>query len=108
MTLASVFLSLFVGLLVVPPVLYYGMRHLTSAEQVSIKKAAVVAFLGIVVTGGLEFLLGWLPVVGVLVAPLAWIGVVRGFYQTSWPHAAAIGLSSWALPVFVVRLLAGL
>ena len=108
MTLAAAFLSLFVGLLVIPPVIYYGVRHITSAEQVSVKKAVVVAFLGIVVTGGLEFLLGWLPVVGVVVAPLAWIGMIRGLYSTSWPTAAAIGLSSWALPVLVVRFLAGL
>ena len=108
MTLATALLSLFVGLLVIPPVIYYGTRRIAPAKQVSFKKAVVVAFLGIVVTGGLEFLLGWLPVVGVVVAPLAWIGVIRGFYQTSWPTAAAIGLSSWALPVLVVRFLAGL
>ena len=107
MTLATALLSLFVGLLVIPPVIYYGVRHITPAEHVSVKKAVVVAFLGIVVTGGIAFLFGWLPVVGVLVAPLAWIGVIRGLYRTSWPTAAAIGLSSWALPVFVVRFLAG-
>ena len=108
MTLASTLLSLFVGLLVIPPILYYGMRRLTPTERVNEKKAVVVAFLGIVVTGGLDFLLGWLPVVGVVVAPLAWICAVKGFYQTSWPSAAAIGLSSWALPVLVVRFLVGL
>ena len=108
MTPATALLSLFIGLLVIPPIVYYGVRYIASAEQVSSKKAVVVAFLGIVVTGGLEFLLGWLPVVGVVVAPLAWIGVIRGLYQTSWPTAAVIGLSSWALPVLVVRFLAGL
>jgi hypothetical protein len=108
MTLATAFISLFVGLLVIPPILYYGVRCITPAEQVSIKKAVVVAFLGIILTGGLESLVGWLPVVGVLVAPLAWIGVVRGFYSTSWPIAAALGMSSWALPVLMVRFLGGL
>ena len=108
MTLTAALLSLFVGVLVIPPTIYYSVRRITSADRVSFKKAVVVAFLGIVVTGGLEFLFGWFPVVGVLVAPFAWIGVVKGFYPTSWPAAAAIGLSSWALPVFVVRFLGGL
>ena len=108
MTLAAAFLSLFVGLLVIPPIIYYSVRRIMPADRVSFKKAVVVAFLGIVVMGGLEFQFGWHPVVGVLVAPLAWIGVVKGFYPTSWPAAAAIGLSSWALPVLVVRFLGGL
>ena len=108
MTLAAALLSLFVGLLVIPPIIHFGVERTTPAEQVSPKKAVVVAFLGIVVTGGLEFLLGWLPVVGVVVAPLTWVGMIRGFYQTSWPTAAVIGLSSWALPVLVVQFLAGL
>ena len=33
MTLASAFLSLFVGLLVIPPVIYYGVRRLMSAGE---------------------------------------------------------------------------
>lgn len=107
MTATVALLSLFVGLLVIPPIIYYGVRRITPADQMSSKKAVVVAFLGIIVTGGLEFLFGWLPVVGVLIAPLAWIGVVKGFYPASWPAAAAIGLSSWALPVLVVRFLGG-
>lgn len=108
MTLATALLSLAAGMLAIPPVIYYGVQRLTPAEQVSAKKTVVVAFLGTVITGGLAFLLGWLPVVGVVVAPLAWICVVKGCYQTTWPTAAVIGLPSWALPVFVVRFLAGL
>lgn len=108
MTLGVALLSVVIGLLVIPPVIYYGMEHVTSDDRVSLKKAVIVALLGIVVTGGLEFLFGWVPVVGVVVAPFAWIAVIRGGYPVSWPVAAAVGLTSWALPTLVIRFLVGL
>ncbi|MCU4800124.1 hypothetical protein OB920_07050 [Halobacteria archaeon HArc-gm2] len=90
------------------PAIYTGLQLLPGEPAVEYPVAAATALVGVLVAGLIDGLLGWLPVVGVLLAPLAWSAVVRRFGRASWPASFAVGFATWALSRLLYAGLSGL
>lgn len=84
------FISLLVGALGI----HLGARLLVDRD-VGYGRAVVAALVGAAVWGLINFFVGWLPVVGPLLALLAWVGVINWSYPGGWVSAAGIGVVAW-------------
>lgn len=99
----------FVGaFLLFGPAIYAGLQLLPDEPPVEYPVAAATALVGVLIGGLVDVLLGWLPVVGVVLAPLAWSAVVRRFGRASWPASLAVGFATWALSRLLYAGLSGL
>lgn len=99
----------FVGaFLLFGPAIYAGLELLPDETAVEYPVAAATALVGVLVAGLVDGLLGWLPVVGIVLAPLAWSAVVRRFARASWPASVAVGCATWALSRLLYAGLSGL
>lgn len=50
-------------------------------------------------------LVGWVPLVGSLLALCAWVGVIKWRYPFGWTRAALTGVGAWLVAVVVVAAL---
>lgn len=66
--------------------------------------AVGVALAGLLAAGLTGALLGWLPLLGAVLSPLAWTVVVRWLCRTDWPTALGIGAVAWLLSAAVYAL----
>lgn len=89
-------------------VCYFGLPVGRRGASLSAERAIAVATIGTVVAGLVGAIGALIPVIGLLLAPLAWIGVVGWLTTARWPIATAVGLSSWALSLVAVSALAAL
>ncbi|WP_243838032.1 hypothetical protein [Halobacterium sp. R2-5] len=64
--------------------------------------AVITALLGAVVWA----LLDGVPLVGGLLALVAWVGVIKWRYPVGWTRAAIIGVAAWAVATVVLAALA--
>lgn len=94
-----------VNLLVGTLAIWAGAR-LFIDESASIGRAAVVALVGALAWGLVSFFLGWLPVVGPLLALVAWVGVINLAYPGGWATATAVGVTAWLVAAAVLWALA--
>ena len=84
------FISLLIGALGI----HIGARILIDRD-VGYGRAIVAALIGAIVWAIISFFFGWLPLVGPLLALLAWIGVINATYPGGWISAAGIGIIAW-------------
>ncbi|MWG33029.1 hypothetical protein [Halomarina oriensis] len=96
MLLLDLFVGLLVSTLLTGPVVYVGLAVRTGTA-VTYGYAVAVALLALVLGGLTTVLLGWLPVVGVVLSPLVWAGTVRSLTRAEWPMALFVGFVAWAL-----------
>lgn len=89
-TIIVFLVSLVVGTLGI----YIGVS-LATKEAIGFGGAAITALLGALAWGIVSFFFGWLPLVGALLALLAWIGVINLRHAGGWGTAALIGLVAW-------------
>lgn len=87
-------------------VLYFGLPIGRRGVSLSAERAVAIATIGTVVAGLVGVIGALVPVIGLLLAPLAWIGVVGWLTTARWPIATAVGLSSWALSLVAVSAVA--
>lgn len=99
MTLIASAVSFVVALLIGGLAIYVAARLLTGTDDYT--HAVVTAFLGAVVWA----LTSWIPLIGLLVALIAWIWVINWRYKGGWPRAAAIGFAAWLAALVVLYLL---
>lgn len=83
--------------LLVAPVLYLLVPRSAAGGRASYLETVGVALAGLVAGGLATVLLGWLPLVGVFAAPLAWVGVVRVARAGDLPTTVGVGFLSWAV-----------
>ncbi|WP_254537943.1 hypothetical protein [Halomarina litorea] len=74
--------------------IHVGARLLVD-KDVGYGRAVVAALAGALVWGLVNFFLGGLPVVGPVLALVAWVGVINWSYPGGWGSAAGIGLVAW-------------
>jgi hypothetical protein len=91
-TIIVFLVSLLVGTLGI----YIGVS-LATKEAIGFGGAAITALLGALAWGIVSFFFGWLPLVGALLALVAWIGVINLRHSGGWASAALIGLVAWAV-----------
>jgi len=84
--LLGLVLGLFVGGLAL-----FVAAQLVHGEQDDVAHATWTAVLGSVVWT----VLAWIPLVGVLLAPLGWLGVLRYRYPGGWAHAITVAVVAW-------------
>ncbi|MFC7231660.1 hypothetical protein ACFQMM_09980 [Saliphagus sp. GCM10025308] len=77
--------------------IYVGARIIVGAKNFD--HAIVTALLGAIVWTVAGALVGWIPLVGPLVALVAYVGVINWRYSAQWTGAAMIALLAW-LTVF--------
>lgn len=87
--------------------IYAGVR-LVADRDVGYGNAAFTALLGAVAWGFVSFFVGFIPVLGALLALVVWIGVINLRYPGGWITAAGIGFVAWLVVFVVVYLLATL
>lgn len=95
----SFVIGFIVSLLVGALGIYVGARVITGIEDYGY--AIITALIGAVVWWLVAFFLGWIPLLGTLLALIAWIWVINVRYPGGWGKAIGIGLVAW-LSVWVV------
>jgi hypothetical protein len=93
-----------VSLLVGATGIYLGGRVVTGTE--SFEKAAVTALVGSFVWAIVAFLFGWIPLLGPLLALLAYVGVVNWQYPGGWVNAAGVALIAVVASIVILYVLA--
>lgn len=63
--------------------------------------AVITAFIGAVVWA----LTAWIPLLGPLIALIAWIAVIRWRYEGGWGTAILIGLIAWVAALVILFIL---
>ncbi|MDL5361016.1 hypothetical protein [Halalkalicoccus sp. NIPERK01] len=96
-------ISLLVGSLGI----YVGVSLATN-EAIGFGGAALTALLGALAWGIVSLVLGGIPLVGALLALLAWIGVINVRHSGGWGTAALIGIVAWLVAGAVLYVLAGI
>ncbi|WP_122090140.1 hypothetical protein [Halalkalicoccus subterraneus] len=89
-TIIVFLVSLIVGTLGI----YVGVSLATN-EAIGFGGAALTALLGALAWGLVSFFVGWLPLVGALLALVAWVGVINLRHAGGWATAALIGVVAW-------------
>ena len=69
--------------------------------SLTFEHAIVTALLGAVVWA----LLGWVPLIGSLLALVGWVAVIRWRYPGGWVKAGVTGATAWAAAVVVLAAL---
>ncbi|ELY87239.1 MULTISPECIES: hypothetical protein [Natrialba] len=103
MVLASAIVFV-VSLLIGALGIYVGARVIVGAQ--SFDHAIVTALFGAIVWAVVGFFVGWIPLVGPLLALLAYIAVINFRYPADWTAAAMIGLVAWVTVLIVLYVLA--
>ncbi|GAB3671125.1 hypothetical protein [Halopiger thermotolerans] len=104
MVLASVVVflaSLCIGALGI----YVGARVVVGAAGYG--RAIVTALIGAIVWALVGFFIGWVPLLGPILALLAYVAVIYGRYPGGWTAAGMIGLVGWVTVLVVLHVLAG-
>ncbi|MFB1064747.1 hypothetical protein CP556_09320 [Natrinema sp. CBA1119] len=68
--------------------------------------AIVTALIGAIVWAIVGFVVGWIPLVGPLLALIAYVAVINWRYPGDWTAAAMIGLVAWVTVLIVLYALA--
>ncbi|WP_226480732.1 hypothetical protein [Natrinema amylolyticum] len=68
--------------------------------------AIVTALIGAIVWTIVGFVVGWIPLVGPLLALIAYVGVINWRYPGDWTAAAMIGLVAWITVLIALYVLA--
>ncbi len=86
--------------------IYAGARIVVG--RTSYDHAIVTALIGAIVWAIVGFLVGWIPLLGPLLALLAYVAVINWRYPGDWTAAAMIGLVAWVTVLIVLYVLAAL
>jgi hypothetical protein len=84
--------------------IYVGARVVTGTDDYGY--AVITAVVGSLVWWIVAVLVGWIPLVGGLLALVAWIWVINVRYPGGWGNAIAIGFIAWIAVVVVLYVLA--
>lgn len=95
-----------VGLLVGAFGIYVGARLIVDVEDYSY--AIVTALIASVLWAIVGLFLGWIPLVGPIIALIVYIGVLNWRYPGGWLRATAIALIAWAASLVVLYVIAAI
>jgi hypothetical protein len=87
------------GLLVGAFAIYTAGRYVTEFGE--FEDAVLTALFGAVAWA----LVGWIPLVGSVLALVAWIGVLKWRYPVGWGRAVLLGGGAWAVAVVALAAL---
>ncbi len=99
-TLVVFVVSLLIGALGI----YAGARVVVGADDYS--HAIITALLGAIIWAIVGFFVGWIPLLGPLLALVAYIGVINLRYSGGWTASAIIAIVAWLTVLIVLYALA--
>ncbi|WP_436931961.1 hypothetical protein [Halosimplex halobium] len=98
-TLAGVVGGLVAAVVLVAPLVHAALGTDRFDRRPSFAVAVTVALTAVFVGGAVDLLVGWVPVVGRFLSPLAWAYVLRHLGESDWPPALFVGAVGWLLTV---------
>jgi hypothetical protein len=104
MALLDSLIVFIVSLLIGALGIYVGARIIADVDDYTY--AIVTALIGAIVWVVVSFFVGWIPLLGPLLALIAYIGVINWRYPGGWLNAAAIALIAWLAALAVLYVLA--
>lgn len=107
MLVSQAITAVVVAFLVIGPAMYYLVPLGPAGTSLSYERAVAISLVGFAIGGLGTLLLGWIPLVGELVAPATWVGVLLLMEDIERPTAVGVGLVSWGIST-VALLLAGM
>lgn len=93
-----------VSLLVGALGIYLGARVIADYEDYTY--AIVTALLGAIIWAVVGFLFGWIPLLGPLLALVAYVALINYRYPGGWGNAILISLVAWIASLIVLYVLA--
>jgi len=84
--------------------IYVGARFVAGVDDYS--HAIVTALIGAIVWVVVAFFFGWIPLLGPVLALLAYIAVINTRYPGGWVDAIAISVVAWLASLLVLYVLA--
>ena len=84
--------------------IYLGAKVIVDAEDYTY--AIITALIGAIIWGVVGLFLGWIPLLGPLLAFVAYLAVINARYPGGWVDAAAITLVAWVSVLVVLYVLA--
>lgn len=104
MALIDTLIVFVVSLLIGALGIYAGARVITGHDDYTY--AIVTALIGAIVWAVVAFFLGWIPLLGPVLALVAYVAVINSRYPGSWVNAIGISLVAWVAALLVLYLLA--
>lgn len=83
--------------------IYVGGRVVSDVDDYS--HALVTAFIGAVIWAVIAFFFGWIPLLGPVLALLAYVAVINVRYPGQWLNAIAIAVVAWIAALVVLYVL---
>lgn len=83
--------------------IYVGARIMTGADDYTY--AIVTALIGAVVWVVVSFLFGWIPLLGPILALLAYVAIINWRYPGGWMEAIGIAIIAWVSAFIVLYML---
>lgn len=93
-----------VGLLVGSFAIYLGARIIVDVEDYTY--AIVTALIASILWAIIGFFVGWIPLLGPLIALIVYVGVLNWRYPGGWLDAVGIALIAWVASLVVLYVLA--
>lgn len=104
MALVDSLIAFVVGLLIGALGIYVGARVLADVDDYTY--ALVTAFVATLIWIVVAFFVGWIPLLGPILALLAYVAVLNWRYPGGWMRAAGIALLAWVASLLVLYVLA--
>ena len=106
-SVAGSVLVFLVNLLIGAVGIHIGARLIVD-KDVGYRRAVFTALIGAIVWAVVAVFFGWIPLLGPLLALVAWIGVINWRYPGGWVSATTIALIAWIVAALVLYALAAL
>lgn len=103
MALIDSLIVFIVSLLIGALGIYVGARIVADVDDYGY--AIVTALIGAIVWVVIAFFFGWIPLLGPLLALLAYIAVINTRYPGGWANAIVISLIAWVAALIVLYVL---
>lgn len=104
MAIVDTLIVFVVSLLVGATGIYVGARVITNTDDFS--KAVVTALVGAIVWAIVGLFFGWIPLLGPLLALIAYLAVVKWQYPGGWVNAIGIALIALVTSLVVLYVMA--
>ena len=106
MALIDTIIVFVVSLLIGALGIYLGAKFVLDYEDYTY--AIVTALIGAIVWAVVGFLFGWIPLLGPILALIAYVAVINWRYPGGWWEAILISLIAWIASLVVLYILAAL
>lgn len=103
MALIDTIIVFLVSLLIGAAAIYVGARIIVGESDFTY--AIISALIASIVWSVVAFFFGWIPLLGPLLALIAYVGVINWRYPGGWIRAGGIALIAWVTSVVILYLL---